>query len=408
VSINTFEYTQPGSSVEAAAFDIATAPSVLFVDQSGQPGGAELCLLPLAELYAARSEVLLLSPGPFRARLEALGVRVQVASNTRVAAIDRRAFGLNWLRAIPGVIGQIRTIASRARHFDLLYLNTQKAFVLGALGKPLHRRPVIWHVHDIMTPEHFGPVQMRIVRWLVLHATDRVIANSRATADALIALTGESVETVPVVHNGIDASAFEQLDEDDIRAQRQRLGVPDTAWLAGLFGRLAPWKGQHIAIEALPLLPQVHLVLVGSALFGEDQYAETLHRQAEKLGVADRVHFAGQRDDIPACMQAMNVILHTSTEPEPFGRVVIEGMAAGRPVVAAAAGGVLEILRHRENGWMVPPGDIAGIVEAIETLRLNPALAQELADRAFADVQLHFPLDRYLQQLTHLIDSASR
>jgi glycosyltransferase involved in cell wall biosynthesis len=212
VSINTFEYTQPGSSVEAAAFDIATAPSVLFVDQSGQPGGAELCLLPLAELYAARSEVLLLSPGPFRARLEALGVRVQVASNTRVAAIDRRAFGLNWLRAIPGVIGQIRTIASRARHFDLLYLNTQKAFVLGALGKPLHRRPVIWHVHDIMTPEHFGPVQMRIVRWLVLHATDRVIANSRATADALIALTGESVETVPVVHNGIDASAFEQLD----------------------------------------------------------------------------------------------------------------------------------------------------------------------------------------------------
>jgi glycosyltransferase involved in cell wall biosynthesis len=107
-------------------------------------------------------------------------------------------------------------------------------------------------------------------------------------------------------------------------------------------------------------------------------------------------------------MQAMNVILHTSTEPEPFGRVVIEGMAAGRPVVAAAAGGVLEILRHRENGWMVPPGDIAGIVEAIETLRLNPALAQELADRAFADVQLHFPLDRYLQQLTHLIDSASR
>lgn len=83
--------------------------------------------------------------------------------------------------------------------------------------------------------------------------------------------------------------------------------------------------------------------------------------------------------------------------------MVIEGMAAGRPIVAAAAGGVLEIVRHRENGWLVKPGDVAGYVEAIETLRAEPELAQRLTDQASEDVREHFTLDRYLQQLTQVI-----
>lgn len=393
---------------DAATVDASRTPTVLFVDQSGQPGGAELCLLPLAGLCAARSEVLLLADGPFRARLEALGVRVQVSSNSRVAAISKQALRLGWLRAVPGILGQVRAIAARAKQFDVLYLNTQKAFVLGALGKPLHRRPVIWHVHDVMTGEHFGRMQLRIVRWLVRHATDHLVANSRASADALIALTGLPAHAVPVVHNGVDAATFAALDATDLVALRRRLGLPETAWLVGLFGRLAPWKGQHIAIEALTHLPDVHLVLVGAALFGEDAYALALQQQAKQLGVADRVHFAGLRDDMPAWMKAMNLILHTSTEAEPFGRVVIEGMAAARPVVAAAAGGVLEIVRHRENGWLVKPGDVAGYVEAIETLRATPQLAQRLADQASEDVQVHFTLDRYLQQLTQVIAHAKR
>jgi glycosyltransferase involved in cell wall biosynthesis len=259
-----------------------------------------------------------------------------------------------------------------------------------------------------MTSQHFGRLQLRIVRWLARHATDHLVANSRASADALMALTGLPAQAVPVVHNGVDAATFSAVDATDQAALRRRLGLPETAWLAGLFGRLAPWKGQHIAIKTLTRLTDVHLVLVGSALFGEDAYAQTLHDLAQTLGVADRVHFAGQREDMPAWMKAMNVILHTSTEAEPFGRVVIEGMAAGRPVVAAAAGGVLEIIRHRENGWLVKPGDVDGYVEAIETLRAMPQLAQDLADQANADVQVHFTLDQYLQRLTQVIASAKR
>ncbi|WP_175772298.1 glycosyltransferase family 4 protein [Paraburkholderia phenazinium] len=414
--MNAFELPDHAASARAAAIAASDAspaetpstPSVLFVDQSGQPGGAELCLLPLAARCVSHSEVLLLSDGPFRARLEALGVRVQVSSHARVVAIRRDNLRLGWLKAIPGIIGQIRVIAARARRFDVLFLNTQKALVLGALGKPLHRRPVVWHVHDVMTRDHFGPLQLQIVRWLARHAIDQFVANSSATANALIALTGLPADAVTVIHNGVDASAFTPVDTGDLRALRRRLGLPETAWLAGLFGRLAPWKGQHVAIAALPRLPHVHLVLVGAALFGEDAYAHALERQAEQLGVRERVHFAGLRDDIPAWMTAMNLILHTSTEPEPFGRVIIEGMAAARPVVAAAAGGVLEIVRHRQNGWLVQPGDADALVEAIETLRVMPELAQRLADQGCADVRADFSLERYLEQMTRVIHHAKR
>ncbi|MFP3186298.1 MAG: glycosyltransferase family 4 protein, partial [Paraburkholderia sp.] len=174
-------------------------------------------------------------------------------------------------------------------------------------------------------------------------------------------------------------------------------------YLAGLFGRLAPWKGQHVALEALARLPELHLVLVGSALFGEEAYAESLREQAARLGVGERLQFAGFRDDMPAWMKAVDVILHTSTEPEPFGRVIIEGMAAGRPVIAAAAGGVKEIVRHRKNGWLVPPGNVEALTEAIDILHAAPELAQRIADQALIDVSRHFSVEAYLEQMRRTI-----
>jgi glycosyltransferase involved in cell wall biosynthesis len=394
--------------IETGTQERAFAPTVLFVDQTGQLGGAEFALLPLAAACTARSEVVLLADGPFRTRLEANGVRVQVLCDARVSNIDREALRLNWLSALPGIARQIRAIARQASRFDVLFLNTQKALVLGALGKPLHRRPVVWFLHDIMSGAHFGRVQLMIVKWLVRYLVDQVIANSSASAQALSALAGIPVESIPVIPNGIDAAAFDEVDANEDQASlRRRLGLPEHAWIAGLFGRLAPWKGQHIALEALARVPDAHLVLVGAPLFGERAYADDLRHQAEQLGIADRVHFAGFRDDLPAWMKAMDVILHTSIDPEPLGRVVIEGLMAARPVIATAAGGVMEIVRHRENGWLVPPGDVTGLVEAIAMLRASPELAQALATQGAIDARRDFSLERYLGRMTQAIARAA-
>jgi glycosyltransferase involved in cell wall biosynthesis len=382
------------------------SPSVLFVDQSGQLGGAEFSLMPLAATWGARREVLLLSDGPFRSRLESLGVPVSLACEPRVSDIRKDTLRLNWLRALPGIVRQVRAIALHAAPFDILFLNTQKALVLGALGKPLHRRQIVWYLHDVMTSEHFGPLQRLVVRWLTRYAVDHVIANSHASAASLVALTHCAPETVPVVHNGVDLDEFSNVDTEDMATLRRRFGLPEDVYLAGLFGRLAPWKGQHIALEALARLPHLHLVLVGSALFGEQAYVKTLHEQAARLGVQDRLIFAGFRDDMPAWMKAVDVILHTSTEPEPFGRVIIEGMAAGRPVIAAAAGGVTEIVRHRTNGWLVPPRDVTALAEAIEILRAAPELANRLASQGLEDVAQRFSVGAYLDQMRALLARA--
>lgn len=402
------------STIATADLDlqgVSGAPTVLFLDQSGELGGAEFALLPLAAACKARCAVVLLADGPFRTRLEATGVPVSVLADAQVSTIRREALGLGTLRAIPGILRQIRAVAREARRYDVIFLNTQKAMVFGALSRPLHRRPVVWFLHDIMTRAHFGRAQLLIVKWLARYGVDRIVANSQASAETLSALAGIPLASIPVIPNGIDAAAFDALDlphADDRAALRCRFGLPEDAWLAGLFGRLAHWKGQHVALDALVRLPDVHLVLVGSPLFGEDAYAASLRKQAETLGVMDRVHFAGFQDDIPAWMKAMDVIVHTSIDPEPLGRVVIEGLLAGRPVIAAAAGGVLEIIRHRENGLLVQPGDTDGLVDAIEALRSAPDFAARLAAQGTLDAKREFSLDGYITRMTETIARAAR
>ena len=129
--------------------------------------------------------------------------------------------------------------------------------------------------------------------------------------------------------------------------------------LIGVFSRLAPWKGQHIVLQALAGLPGVHGIFAGSALFGEDAYAASLRVLASELGIADRVVFLGQRGDVPALMRAVDIVVHPSVDPEPFGRTLVEAMLARTPVIATDAGAASEILGGGEAGMLVPPGDAA-------------------------------------------------
>jgi glycosyltransferase involved in cell wall biosynthesis len=127
---------------------------------------------------------------------------------------------------------------------------------------------------------------------------------------------------------------------------RRALGLPEEAFVVGLFGRLAPWTGQEVLLEAIAaLMGDVHALIVGKAWFQEDGYAAGLHRRVAELRLAGRVHLLGHRNDIPALRACCDVIAHTSTAPDPFGRVIVEGMLSGRPVLATLAGGAVEVVR---------------------------------------------------------------
>ncbi len=349
---------------------------ILFVGQTGELGGAELVLLDLARHACARCTVLLLADGPLRGRLEAAGVEVRVLDAGSLLDVSRQGGRLRTLASLPEVLRTARRLAAVARGYDVLYPNSQKAAVVALLAGGLARRPVVWHLHDILSDAHFAGLQRRVVVTLANRLARRVIANSQAARDAFVAAGGQA-DRVGVVPNGIDARLFGHGDDDGARRLRDRLGIGGRR-LVGLFGRLSPWKGQHVLIEALPRLAGVHALIVGDALFGEQDYRRAVMRQADALGVADRVHWLGFRDDIAQLMHAVDLVVHTSTAPEPFGRVIVEAMLARRPVLATAMGASGEVLGPGHDG-LVRPGDPAALAEAVE--QVFAMSAEQLADR---------------------------
>lgn len=335
-------------------------------------------LLDLAVHFRERSLVVLLEEGPLRARLERAGVRTAVLGVAPALRRVRRESSLRegWA-VLPEVVRLGWRVAKLARGHDLIFANTQKALVVGAAAAALARKPLVWYLHDILSPDHFSRTQRGLVVRLANRCARRVIANSQATAAAFVEAGGRA-DRVGVVYNGIDLAPFTDRADGEALEVRQTLGLADVP-LIGVFSRLAPWKGQHVVLEALPYLPEVHALVVGDALFGEAQYAAGLRQQAHRLGVQGRVHFLGFRHDVAALMRACDVVVHSSVLPEPFGRVVVEAMLAGRPVVASAAGGVREIVEDRVTGLLVPPGDALALAAAVRELLTRPEWARAIA-----------------------------
>jgi glycosyltransferase involved in cell wall biosynthesis len=354
-------------------------PKVLFLDHTGSLGGAEQCLLDIARHYAANGKVVLLADGPFRERLQTSGVPVGVLpSPAAVSEVRREGGKVDDLRAMPMVIGLARRLSREARGYDVLYANSQKALVIGALAGFISRKPVIWHLHDILTAEHFSTSHRRLSVTLANRLTDRVIANSEASAQAFVDSGGRR-GLARVIYNGVDPGPFDSVVEAWVATLRRELGLPEAAPIVGAFSRLAPWKGQHVLLEALPHLSGVHALLVGDALFGEADYARSLRKQARALGIENRVHFLGFREDVPTLMALSDIVVHTSTSPEPFGRMIVEGMLARTPVVASKEGGCREIVQEGVSGVLVPPGDAVSLAGALRDLLENPERSRGLA-----------------------------
>ncbi len=385
-----------------------STPRVLFLDHTGALGGAELYLLDVARPYRATSRVLLFETGPFKERLEDAGIPVEVLPAPAAVLDVQKASG--WrsaLRAVPGLVRLTGQVARRARDYDLVFANSQKAMLVAGLAGMLARRPVVWSLHDMLTADHFSALNRCVAVTGANGLVDRVIANSRATQSAF-QQSGGQVDQTTVVYNGIDAAPFEAVAPADLEALHEELdcsGAP----LLGAFGRLAPWKGQHVVLEALPDLPDAHALLVGDTLFrGDEPYEETLRRTARRLNVADRVHFLGFRDDIPRLMTFVDLVLHTSVAPEPFGRVIVEGMLAGTPVIATRAGGPVEIVREPDTGVLVPPGDPQALAAAVEDLLSAPDRTRSMARAAQAYARRRFSLDQMRRNVERVISEVCR
>jgi glycosyltransferase involved in cell wall biosynthesis len=227
-----------------------------------------------------------------------------------------------------------------------------------------------------------------------------VIAASHYIANLVQTRHGVDPDRIRVIPRGVDPAVFNPAAVSGQRianiAAQWRL--PDGVKTVVLPGRLTAWKGHRVLLDAVAILDRsdVMCIFLGSDQ-GRRRYAQSLEEQAQRLGIADRLRLVGHSDDVAAALCLADVVVHASTKPEAFGRVVIEAQAMARPVIAADLGGPVETVRHGETGWRVPPGDPAALADALRTaLDLSESDRLALGHRARASV----PTVRAMQDAT--------
>ena len=369
---------------------------ILFLDQSGKLGGAELCLADIAQQFQSNSLVGVFAEGAFPEYLRKRHIPVKILTDQPLQ-VQKASGLLAGLKSLNRLIPLITQVTHLSKQYDLIYANTQKALVVGAIASILSRRPLVYHLHDIVSPEHFSATNRRIIITLANRAA-LVIANSQASRDAFMKAGGQG-DQVHVVYNGFRPEDYGSYVDKREYFRKDLLSTPQIvdqppSFVVGHFSRLSPWKGQHVLIDALQYCPDnVIALLVGDALFGEQYYVQQLYQQIKTLNLEHRVRFLGFRSDIPQLMAACDLVAHTSTAPEPFGRVIVEAMLCGTPVVAAAAGGAAELIDHGQTGWLAPPGNAQKLADIINICQSYPSQAKLCVQQAQIQARQRFDLE---------------
>jgi glycosyltransferase involved in cell wall biosynthesis len=354
-------------------------PRVVYLDHVAQLSGAELALLRL--LPSVRDAeggiepyVVLAEHGPLVEKFRQAGIGCEVLElNPRTGQLrkDTVKAGLP-LRAVWDTLVYTVRVARLLRRLDadLVHTNSLKAHLYGGVAARLVRLPQIWHTRDRIAPDYLPMPAVRLMRLVARNLPAAIIANSQATLETVTASSAmRRVVASPVVIS----DPVLPLGGDGRRGAR---------FTVGLVGRLTPWKGQDLFLRAFATAfpgGDQRAVIVGSSMFGETEYAEGLPRLAAELGIADRVEFTGFVEDVAGQLARLDVLVHCSTVPEPFGQVVIEGMAAGLPVVAADAGGPAEIVQNGVTGLLTTMGDEGELAAALRRLAEHPQDAARLA-----------------------------
>ena len=333
--------------------------------------------------------------GSFEPRVKTVRVPKVVLSKSWALDFARRA-NIDVLRYALRIMN-----VARRECVSGLYLNNDLVTNLaGLIAGNVLRLPVIQHERDI-------PVPISRLATTLSSRASRVLAISSPVWAALERM-GVQRGHIRLVPEGLDFSVYQPVHHGELVRIRRELGLAESDRIVSMVGMVMDWKGQHVLIDAAPLVLQQHpctkFLIVGESPDGAEAYAEGLRAQVTRLGLKDKVVFSGYRNDVPAVIQASGVLVHASTSPEPFGRVVIEGMAMGKPVIATNIGAPPEIIRDGQTGFLVEPGRPKELAEMIIRILGAPAEAASIGERARAEVNRKYSIRRHVNLIESVFE----
>jgi glycosyltransferase involved in cell wall biosynthesis len=371
------------------------APGILFVNNVARIGGAEnsmtLLVRELSRRGSVRPVIALFEDGELAQRFHNLDLPVEILANPHThdnmtlmsGELDR-----NFTRIL-------RRHRIRLVHANSITANAQIIRSVLAAGMPS-----VSHVRDPVA-------NMERMIQFSLHLTRVLVAVSGFIADSLNRASGGIMrleEDLFAVHNGIDFSVFDAELQFDAGVRRE-LQLGENNLLIGSLSQVNAWKGQDVLIRAAePILrnnPAVHLAIVGSATVNPAQMAfvHSLHTLVSDRGLGAQVHFLGQREHAPAILREFDIFAHVPTGDDPFPRVVIEAMAAGRAIVGSRSGGITEALEGGKCGELVPMKDEEATRQALERLIENEKLRREMGKKAGRRARREFTIAQHVDRI---------
>ena len=361
---------------------------ILLIDQFGDLGGAQRCLLEAAAGFQARGwevHAAIPNPGPLAEALRPLARATHfIPCGPFTPARKNASDGLRFAAQIPRQAIALRGIADRAR-IDMLYVNGPRLLPAAALARG--SRALIFHAHSIVSQ----PAARRLAAWALRAGQAGVLASSQFVARSI---GPDARGRVQVIYNGVQGFGC---------APRPRLRHTHIVAL----GRIAPEKGQLEFVRAARLAsrdrPDLRFTVCGAPMFSRAGYLEAVQAEAWDL-----VRLAGWTDDAGAFLSQADVLVVPSAPIDTNPRVIPEAFAAGVPVVAFASGGIPELIEHGVSGILVAPRTPERLAESILAAVREPAALNAMAERAYARWQRLYTLGRFQSEVCEAVETALR
>ena len=383
--------------------------NILYLDATRGLFGASRMLLTLLE-NVDRSKV---SPYVILAndiddgdlRLSGALRRARIPTLEYKLAVLRRGKYLNPRGALfimSALLDSTLLVVRLIKKYRISVVQTNTSTVLtGALAAWIARVPHIWHVHEI-----FRPSDAKLFPPVLDALSSRIVTVSDQAAMSLVEYRPSIERKLKVIKNGIVPESFRSVDSAEVARLREEWAIAPGEKVVGTVGRVGIWKGEEnflrMAQTVREQMDGVKFAIVGGTFDNRDYLLDQLRERAEAMGLGRDVIVSGLRSDIPVIMNLLDLLVQLPDNPEPFGLVAAEAMAAGKPAIVATHGGIAEVVCDFETGYHVPPGDTAAAARRVVELLTNDRLRNHMGKAASRRVDREFSAARYTQQFEEL------